>query len=207
MYTKYTILVYMNNEETIQIQSKIDRSAKTLLFSYGVKGWNMDDCAREAGITKRTLYRYVKSKDRLITSVLISEIKETQNTLIYALSNEDDFLKGIEKMLKIYPPMIIKMNSRVVGDVLRIYPEIEGKLIESREELAQEALLFIKKGQAEGFVKKEIDPRIVLEVMQAQILYSVKNYPENSEEKLRESFFMILYGFLKGGENGSRDLL
>ncbi len=45
----------MENHSESQLK-RIKKSARTLIFAYGVKGWNMDDCAREAGITKRTLY-------------------------------------------------------------------------------------------------------------------------------------------------------
>ena len=70
---------------------RINKAADELVFTYGVRGWNMNDCAQEAGITKRTLYRYIDSKEQLVEMVLKRFIRKTQLTLASALEKEEDF--------------------------------------------------------------------------------------------------------------------
>ena len=44
--------------------------AKDLFARYGIKSINMDEIAREVGITKKTLYQYIKNKDDLVLKVV-----------------------------------------------------------------------------------------------------------------------------------------
>ena len=68
-------MVYMEQKHTI-IKQKIDKAAEKIIFSYGIRGWNMSEFANEAGITKRTLYKYVNSKEELVENALLSFIKD-----------------------------------------------------------------------------------------------------------------------------------
>ena len=40
---------------------------KELFFEFGIKNLNMDDISHKLGISKKTLYRFVKSKEDLLT--------------------------------------------------------------------------------------------------------------------------------------------
>lgn len=185
----------VDSEETQMI--KIKKAAKKLVFIYGVKGWNMDDCAREAGITKRTLYQYIDSKEKLVEMVLIGFIRETQQNLARELIDISNFQAGLEKILNIFPRMVLKMDSKIIQDIFKQYPTIEEHVIQERLSLAEEAINFIQKGQNQGILKKNIQPETILEILQSLVIYYTKNDPENFEEKLKEGFVAVLDGFLE----------
>ena len=46
------------------IHDNILTVAERLLLAYGIKGWNMDSVAQEAGIAKNTLYKIIDSKEQ-----------------------------------------------------------------------------------------------------------------------------------------------
>lgn len=181
------------------IETKIEKSADELVFTYGVRGWNMDDCAKEAGITKRTLYRYVDSKEELIGNVLIRFIRTTQKSLASTMAGEKDFLRGLNKVLQIFPPMIMKLNSKIILTIFKDYPSIEKSIVKERLILASETIEFIERGQSKGYIKRDINAENILEILQSLVLYYMKNDPVVYQEKLQDSFSIVLNGILEKG--------
>ncbi|MDC7224975.1 MAG: TetR/AcrR family transcriptional regulator, partial [Spirochaetales bacterium] len=114
------------------ITNKIQKAADQLVFSSGVRGWNMDDCAEEAGITKKTLYRYVSSKEKLVEDVLLRFIRETQVTLSKSLESEADFISGINTILSLLPQMLLRINSNVIQSIFKAYPDVKSVVIRER---------------------------------------------------------------------------
>jgi len=197
-YTDYTILVYMMNNRKQTTLNKIYNAAQNLIFLYGVKGWSMDDIAKEAGFTKRTLYQYIDSKEELVETVLLDYIQKTQAVLVKQLREKQDFLSGLETILNIYPGMIMKLNSRVIADILKQYPTIEQHLIEKRESFTDDIKEYIMNWQRQGFIKQEADAAIIIEIMQSLILYYSKSSPEHFDKKIKECFKTVIYGIKEG---------
>lgn len=186
-----------NMKETTR--EKIYKAAQTLIFLYGIKGWNMDEFAKEAGITKRTLYKYIDSKEELVEKVLLDYIQNTQAALVQQLSKIPDFLTGLETILEIYPAMIMKMNSRVIQDIFKQFPAIEEHLIEKRLSFTADIKNYIQQGQRQGDVTLEVDADTIIEIMQSLIIYYSKSNPEHFGKKIKESFKTVIYGILPKG--------
>lgn len=53
----------------MNLRAKIISSATSLFFRLGAKGVTTDDISREAGISKKTLYKEFKDKEEIISSV------------------------------------------------------------------------------------------------------------------------------------------
>ncbi|MDO9491609.1 TetR/AcrR family transcriptional regulator [Acetobacterium sp.] len=189
----------MDNDKKKTTQEKINKAAQTLVFLYGIKGWNMDECAKEAGVTKRTLYKYIDSKEKLVEKVLFDYIQNTQAALVQQLSNIPDFLTGLETILDIYPALIMKMNSRVIQDIFKQFPTIEEHLINNRLSFTADIKNYIQQGQRQGVVNSEADVDTIIEIMQSLIIYYSKSNPEQFGEKIRESFKMVIYGIVQKG--------
>ena len=183
-----------------QIKNKIEKSARMLIFAYGVRGWNMDEFAAEAGITKRTLYKYVDSKEKLVEDTLIAYIREIQSTLSESLKDVENFQEGIERIIDIYPAMILKIDSKVVRDIFNKYPFIEEAVVKQKDSFTKDILLYLERGQKDGFIYKRYNCKVILEVIQSMVIYHIKNSPDQLEEKLEESISMIAYGIIKRGD-------
>jgi AcrR family transcriptional regulator len=189
----------MKNEKKKNTQEKINKAAQTLVFLYGIKGWNMDQCAKEAGVTKRTLYKYIDSKEKLVEKVLFDYIQNTQAALVQQLNNIPDFLTGLETILDIYPALIMKMNSRVIQDIFKQFPTIEEHLINKRLSFTADIKNYIQQGQRQGVVNSDVDADTIIEIMQSLIIYYSKSNPEHFGEKIRESFRTVIYGIIPKG--------
>ncbi|MDC7126533.1 MAG: TetR/AcrR family transcriptional regulator [Spirochaetales bacterium] len=183
----------MVNERDV-IQNKIDKSAQELIFNYGIKGWSMDTCAKDAGITKRTLYHYIDSKENLVERVLVNYIRSVQNELSNRLNAAKDFQAAIDVMIDIFPKLITRMDSRVFRDIFTNYPLLEKKIIEERQSIAKEAYEYILRLKKKGFIKDKVSPEVLIEIIQSLIIYYLKTDPENFETKVKEGFTLVLEG-------------
>lgn len=188
----------MNNRKQNTL-NKIYKAAQNLIFLYGIKGWSMDDFAKEAGLTKRTLYQYIDSKEELVEKILMDYIQNTQSNLVMQLREKPDFFTGLETILDIYPDMIMKLNSRVIEDIFKQYPSIEQHLIEKRESFSNDIKEYVISCQRQGFIKQEADAGTILEIMQSLIIYYLKSNPEHFGVKIRESFKTVIYGIIQEG--------
>ncbi|QUI25301.1 TetR/AcrR family transcriptional regulator [Vallitalea pronyensis] len=177
------------------------KTAKAFIFEYGIRGWNMDEFAKEVGITKRTLYKYMNSKESLIEAALVDYIKETQKELADQLNHTADFNSGIHIILHIFPELVTKMQSKIIKDIYKHYPSIEKTIFQKREEFSYEIIKFIQKGKTLGIVRTEIKDMAIVEAVQAFILYYAKNNPDTLSIKLRESIDLLLNGIIQGDKN------
>ncbi len=91
---KHSILLYRNSilitftnqrindgkrwEATMK-QQQIISAAKKLLGKYGYKRVSMDEIAREAGVTKKTVYSYFKNKEEFLKYFLNEEVQNMKN--------------------------------------------------------------------------------------------------------------------------------
>ncbi len=85
------------DEQNERFQELIE-PIKELFYRYGLKNLNMDELSRRLGISKKTLYTFVKNKEELVEKVFLYE-----ETKIMKLSQEIDNypINAIEKLLKI----------------------------------------------------------------------------------------------------------
>lgn len=67
-------------------QEQIIASARKLFYKYGFKRVSMDEIAKEAGVTKRTVYMYFKSKEEILKYFINEEMQKME-----------DLIKDIEK--------------------------------------------------------------------------------------------------------------
>jgi AcrR family transcriptional regulator len=172
--------------------------ASSFIFQTGVKGWNMDMLADKAGITKRTLYKIYPSKEAIVESVVLDSIRSIQNKLHSIIEAGTDFRSTLEKIMSEYPDIQKKFAINVYKAVYLEFPKIEDKVLTLREELTASLLKYLREGISTGILRKEAEPEIVLQILQAIVIYFIKSDSEGGyDKKLRIAFLLILRGILK----------
>lgn len=122
-------------------EEQIILAAKKLLGKYGYKRVSMDEIAREAGVTKKTVYSYFKSKEELLKYFLNEEVQNMKKIVedteqedksffenlheticgIIQYTQEKNFLKiMIEESESFKNPVIIE-NLKVINNAIQNY--------------------------------------------------------------------------------------
>lgn len=136
-----------------------------MFLKYGIRSVSMDDLSKELGISKKTLYQYVSSKEDLIDKLLITErliqLKETR--LI-----EKRELNAIETLLevsRILSSKLALLNSKMAYDLLKFYPEIFRRHSQTKRRLLSKRIISnIEKGIEEGLYRTDLDKELVAQL-------------------------------------------
>jgi len=76
-------------------EGQILNSARELFRTYGFKKVSMDEIAKKAGVTKRTVYSYFSSKQDLLKFFINEELENMKKIVEEEENKYDDFFKGI----------------------------------------------------------------------------------------------------------------
>lgn len=80
-------------------QMQIINAARELFSTYGYKKVTMDEIAKEAGVTKKTIYTYFKDKDDLLKYFIKEEIGKMKKLVEDIQSENLPFVETIHKMI------------------------------------------------------------------------------------------------------------
>ncbi|MCR5146522.1 MAG: TetR/AcrR family transcriptional regulator [Clostridia bacterium] len=136
-------------------EKQIVEAAKRLFNKYGFKRVTMDEIAKEAGVTKRTVYAYFKSKEELFQVIVNEELVnmkkivedvEKQNSdfyeavhqgiyqlLIYI--NKKRFLKNLVNEAEVLKNPVIVKNLKVLDEEVQNYIKQKLKIAVEKDKL------------------------------------------------------------------------
>ena len=183
-------------------QEKWLRRIAELFMRLGIKSLTMDDVARELGISKKTLYQFVESKDDLVKKVIEMHLTEE--------CSRSEEVAGVAKDALDEMLMVIREN---IGDMQRMKANIVFELQKYHRdawELLQEyqrGFLYkvvrdnLERGIREGYYRDDFDVDIVakLHLAQSFAIFDETWFPKppySSEVLFREAIMHYLYGIL-----------
>jgi TetR/AcrR family transcriptional regulator, cholesterol catabolism regulator len=194
------------NEEMKNILEKV----KCLYLKYGIKSVTMDDVSRELGISKKTLYQYVKDKGELVEKVVDLEMQSRKKEL-KCIERSD--LNAIEELLEVnrqVVEMLQNFNPATEYDLKKYYPDLYHRVLESRREHMHQSILEnIRKGREEGIYRNNFDADIIakLNVLRFEHLFQSEIFSSNelsSKKFFRELFIYHIHGI--ANQNGLKVL-
>ncbi len=97
------------------------KSVNDMFMRYGIKSVTMDDIARHLGISKKTLYQYVKNKEELIMKTtefhLTSEIEQVTSIS----QNANDAIDEMLQISALINNQLKKLNPSALYDMQKYY--------------------------------------------------------------------------------------
>ena len=80
-------------------EEQIVESARRLFGKYGYKRVSMDEIAREANVTKRTVYTYFKSKEEILKYFLNEEVQNMKKIVEKIEKENKSFFENLHKTI------------------------------------------------------------------------------------------------------------
>lgn len=153
----------------MDIKARIISSCRDLISKKGFRNWTVDQLTADAGVSRRTLYRYFDSKDEIIAAVIdtfLSESAEVIDNILVKENNPADIIKRI--IQHIYTKGKFITHPQSLEDLKIYYPYLWDKIDAFRtKQISKVITVFIQSGQNE--ILKNTDPRIVNTVFIAAI--------------------------------------
>ena len=136
-----------------------------VFMKYGIKSVNMDDVARNLGISKKTLYKYVTDKNDLLTKALALHARDESEAMDAIFSKK---LNAIDEMLEIssYVSGILKqIHPSIHFDLEKYHPEVMKNMRDAHETMIYQCMKSnMEKGIEEGLYRKDLNVHVIAKI-------------------------------------------
>ena len=167
---------------------------------FGVRSVTMDDIARQAGVSKKTIYQEFSDKNQLVYDTFSRALENDKCIMDNFPQLKDGVIEHMTGMATYIRERFGDMNPLVLNEIQRYYPEA-WQLFEDFKEnhIYEEIVGVLEKGKEEGFFRPEIDTRILAMMRLEQMMFSwdpVKFPPSkfNAVDLQIEIFEHFLFG-------------
>ena len=153
-----------------RIREWILERATDRFLSEGFSTFTMDEIARDAGVSKKTLYRLIPSKNRLIIMVLdrqIEFIEKKQNIILEDSSM--DFKARLEAMFRIVSEFYSRIRAKSLQGLERLSPEIWEMVRQRRESALDRIIRLLEEGRRDGQIRNDIPSKFLGRYFQSTI--------------------------------------
>jgi AcrR family transcriptional regulator len=152
------------------LKKKILDVSEKLLFRYGYKNLNLDDVAKEAGISKTTLYKTFDSKYLVTSEVIGRLLVSTETTMTELLEAELPLAEKLKQSIEIISNIYTKMDREFLFDLENSLPELWEEIDQARGRKRDLITALLIKEQRCGVIRKDIDTAL----LSAQILTLIR---------------------------------
>ena len=146
---------------------------------YGVRAITMEDIARLAGISKKTIYQEFKDKNQLVKEAFSMVLREDQGELSRFLEGEDGVIEHLVYTSKMVRERLVNLNPIALLEIQKFFPEVWDMFNSFKEEIiVADIINVIEKGKLLGYFRPEINAHILANMRLDQITTAMnpKNY-------------------------------
>ena len=153
----------------MDIKERIISACQELSRNKGFYSLTMDELAAQAGVSKRTVYRYFRSKEEIIEATLdrlMQEISQFMEDLLKQNEKPEIVISTLMKHLFIRAQFVFSQPS--LEDLRIHYPELWQKIDQFRMHRIREIIGPVI-GISQNPLLQQTDPRIISAIIQASI--------------------------------------
>ncbi len=139
-------------------QEKWLKRVEEMFFKLGIKSLTMDDVARELGISKKTLYSFVESKDDLVSKVMDRHIAQQckEDEALHAKSTD-----AVDEMVRIIKQIMAdfgQMKPNVVHEMQKYHRDVWERINDFQHTyILNMVRQNIEWGRSEGLYRADFD--------------------------------------------------
>lgn len=107
----------------MEVLNKILSTAIDLFRQYGFKSITMDDIARKAGISKKTLYQHFANKSEVIKESILWLKNSISDACIAQTNQSENAIEAFVKVMVVFGEVNRKMNPIAIFEMERFFPD------------------------------------------------------------------------------------
>ncbi len=161
----------------------------------GLKSVSMDDVARHMGMSKKTIYQYVKDKKELVFNVIQQHFEKDQTNCQFILNSQPNPINQMLIIGKNIAANFKSMHPSLIFDLRKYFPRSWELFLNYRSNVVYHAVKSnITNGIEQGYYRQDLHPeiisRIYLDLTESVVKIDYSNVEYNFGDAIRE---MILY--------------
>lgn len=186
----------------METKEKIIETAEDLFMKFGVRSVTMDDIARQAGISKKTIYQEFADKNQLVFETFSQALEKDKCRLEEYPGIDQGVIAHMVGMSAYIRKRFADFNPLVMNEIQRYFPQCWQLFEDFKQEFVfKEIVEVLDKGKEEGVFRAEINSEILayLRMEQMDSLFDPIKFPPskfNLIELHLEVFEHFLYGIL-----------
>jgi AcrR family transcriptional regulator len=129
-----------------------------LFYEFGIRNLNMDDISRNLGISKKTLYQYVKSKEDLIEKLFYYDELKWNDELSKIDPDQFNAIEIILKVSLIVAEEMGRMNPKIKFEMKKYYEHLFSDFMTRKHnQIFEQMSKNILKGINEGLYRSDVN--------------------------------------------------
>jgi AcrR family transcriptional regulator len=151
-------------------EQHIIAGAGEVFMKCGIKSVNMDDIAKNLGVSKKTLYKYVQDKNDLLRKSLAMHA-DMEDMAIGLICEKDQ--NAIDELLDIaqwITSVLQKIHPSIHFDLEKYHPEVWKEMIDNRHKMVYTCMKDnMEKGIKEGLYREDLNIDVIAKIYMAKI--------------------------------------
>lgn len=184
----------------MEILDKILHAASELFTQYGFRSVTMDDVARRAGISKKTLYQHFANKNEVVHESVLSYQKGISENCHAIMRNADNAIQGFVQLMGMFDQVMRNINPMSMFELERYFPQSHQVFKKNMADKDVENVKRnIKWGMEEGLFRDTLDADFMARYrMELSMLMFNPNLAVNSRHDLQSLCHEVSEHFLYG---------
>ncbi|EOZ95545.1 putative TetR transcriptional regulator [Indibacter alkaliphilus LW1] len=192
----------------METREKIIETATEQFMRFGVRSVTMDDIARQAGVSKKTIYQEFSDKNQLVYETFEKAIQGDKCHIERFPQSKIGVIEHLVQLSRYMRERFANLNPMVLNEIQRYFPQ-SWQLFENfkRDFVLQEIIELLEEGKKQGFFRPEINSEILglMRLEQMMLSFDPIKFPPakyNIVDLQLEIFEHFLYGIFteKGKE-------
>ncbi len=200
-------------------KNKILNIAREQFVKYGFNNVKTDTLAKEAGISKRTLYENFPSKEILFEEaikLILKELSAKINSIIEKMQNQkSNIIDELKSLWALYSDTSNSLTKELFDDIKKVNPKILQMIEEFRsEQMHKNFDKVVNLGINKGIFRDDINYKIVFlihyhsvqNILRPEVIYEL---PMSCKDVVTEIYDVLLKGLLtnKGRKTYKKNLM
>jgi len=183
----------------VELREKIIDVATGLFRLMGVKAVTMDDIARQAGVSKKTIYQEFEDKGALVYEVFAAFLQREEDVLARIIKEEDNVIQHFVRVSKFMREQYSGMNPLILNEIKRYYPKSWKRFEAFKNGMALSIMVdVLKRGKEAGYFRPEIDVEILAMLRLEQIAFDFRSLPSAAHFDMVELQLELFDHFIHG---------
>jgi AcrR family transcriptional regulator len=161
---------------------RIREYAHDLMMQYGVRSVSMDDIARGAGISKKTIYQHYADKHDLVQAVIRDRIAYNQQCCTQDLSGARDAVHEVLLCITRMQDMFAQMHPSLIYDLQKFHPAAYALIQDHRYRFWGKVFTEnIERGIREELYRPEVQVEVLVKARLENMMlaFNPQLYPNN----------------------------
>lgn len=182
-------------------KEKILAFAREKFFKEGFYKISMDELARDLKMSKKTIYKYYPSKEKLVEATVEDLMKSTLEKISQVLDRDINAVSKIQELLAILSSLFLKFTDKWLNDMRYHAPDLWEKIDTFRTRIMYKNIgRIFEQGKKEGlFEDRPVEMLLVIFVSSLRAIVNPEfllNTKFSFNEAVEQAFQILLNGIL-----------